>query len=439
MFRTSLEKSRQFNQSLHQWTGSLPTFTQRGLLAALVLLVLALVLLASPFRPARVQAAPTASMTPTQTPPLQCNGYAYLCDRRYDQVSYLTTHNAFSSYPRIQATFNQYQTLREQLTRGVRGMMLDVYPDSGGLLCHVNCNNGYIPLSEGLGDLKWFLDTHPNEVLSLIFETYVTPDFLVTAFRAANLETYAYRYDGVRWPTLREMINSNKRLIVFFDKLESDGYPIDNVSDGYLNARWLHSEWVHASETPYTYSVWEGEGCQMGADIPNYCRRDRGNENGLFVLNHFVAPAQFTAADAVNQYSYLRPSARYCQAMRNRLPNFVAVDFYERAGAGASNTVNLLNVTALICPDDIVVEIGPNELGANVTFPLSADGGGTSTPASGSFFPPGIWSMPAGNTARATRGCRWYRLANLDRFSDQCTGVRSPGFSRKGRVPRPSG
>ena len=423
MFRTSLDKSRQQNLPLHQWACGLMAFARRSHLASFVLIALAVGLMAAAIRPAGAQeAAPqTAQEAQAQAAPMKCNGFEYLCDRRYDQVAYATNHNAHSIWPNIRVFWNQDRSLPDQLADGIRGMMLDVYSDGGGQLCHARCANGYISLSDGLGEIKNFLGANRNEVVTLIFESYMYPRDLVDAFRAADLERYAYTYNGSRWPTLREMITSNKRLVVFVNNLEKeDGsgvlyHPLDPVSGGFVGAPWLHSQWRHGSETPYSYSSLSG----FGADNPGYCAVDRGVTNGLFVLNHFITPANALAAAAVNRSGFLQPSARYCQALRNRLPNFVTVDFYNYfLGGSVTGTVDELNRTALVCPDNIIVDAEPGVNFKQVFFPpLSADGGGEYSIPSGSYFPLGVTNVTARREyGYSSGGQRLFQTCNFTVF-----------------------
>src|SRR5687767_15168907 len=59
-------------------------------------------------------------------PQAACNGAAALCERRYDQVAYVTTHNAMSSQEDGFFGPNQFFGVARQLDDGVRGLMLDV-------------------------------------------------------------------------------------------------------------------------------------------------------------------------------------------------------------------------------------------------------------------------------------------------------------------------
>jgi hypothetical protein len=171
-----------------------------------------------------------AAATMTACVPVQkCNGYAALCDRAYDAVSYPTTHNAMSNQAEGWAGPNQEYGITRQLNDGVRGLMLDTHYNTGSLtsptaptdvalLCHAYCKYGWERLSDGLGKIKTFLDSHPNEVVTIIFETYVTPADTKAAFDLSGASSLvATHTPGTAWPTLKQMIASNQRLVVMTD------------------------------------------------------------------------------------------------------------------------------------------------------------------------------------------------------------------------------
>ena len=57
----------------------------------------------------------------------QCNGDITLCSKTYDEVSYLTTHNAFNSAQDGLLFPNQTYNITSQMNDGVRALMIDVY------------------------------------------------------------------------------------------------------------------------------------------------------------------------------------------------------------------------------------------------------------------------------------------------------------------------
>lgn len=239
--------------------------------------------------------------------PETCNGHVELCDRRYDQVSYATTHNAMSNADDGWENPNQPHGLARQLDDGVRAVMLDTHAwDGEALLCHALCPLGSLPLVDGLTILREFLDTHRGEVVTIIFESNVSPEDTAAAFAASGLDRYVHA-PGDAWPTLRELIDADERLIVFTD----DGGDAD----------WYLDVWAHAWETDYAASTTDDFSCAMNRGAAG---------NPLFILNHFLTrtfPVPEEAA-TVNANPFLIDRARACQDASGALPNFVTVDFY---------------------------------------------------------------------------------------------------------------
>ncbi len=241
-----------------------------------------------------------------------CNGYVELCDRRYDQVAYATTHNSMSNADEGFQAPNQHHPIARQLEDGVRGLLPDIYEYEGDVyLCHADCAIlGHRPLVEGLTAIRLFLQQHPNEVVSIIFEAYVSAEKTAEVFERAGLMPFLHTQPlGEPWPTLREMIDSGRRLVVFSDR-----------DRGLIP--WYHFVWDYAFETNFSYAT--------PADLS--CTPNRGNTaNSLFILNHFltqtVGMPRF--AEMINHNPLFIDRARQCMEVDHRLPNFVTVDFYD--------------------------------------------------------------------------------------------------------------
>ena len=259
-------------------------------------------------------------------PPTECNGHRDLCARPYDEVRNLTTHNAMSSADDGWIGPNQTHDVPTQLAAGVRGLMLDTYragdlngvglpqvpgvdPDSS-YLCHAFCALGSQPLTEGLTEIREFLDGEPGAVVTLIIESYLSHDLTADAFDASGLTPYAYVHNGGAWPTLGELIDAGDRLVVLQDEAVDPAYP------------WLMNVWDHAFETHFSASV--------PADFS--CVDNRGEPTSdLFILNHFLTDVfgSPTLAAQVNGNPLLIDRAEECEAFHGTAATFVTVDFFE--------------------------------------------------------------------------------------------------------------
>ena len=194
----------------------------------------------------------------------QCNGHASLCGKTYNEVAYLTTHNAFNTSADGFSLPNQNNTLTQQLNEGVRGFMLDVYNYFGTpTVYHGNFILGTAPLSDNLAEFKNFLDTNPNEVVTIILECNVSANDIEDEISSAGLMPYLYTHAGT-WPTLQTMIDNNTRLVIFSD-----------VADANASQGWYHYMWDWMVETHYSIN-----------NINDFnCDYNRGDSlNDLFIL-----------------------------------------------------------------------------------------------------------------------------------------------------------
>ena len=246
----------------------------------------------------------------------RCNGFVQLCDRAYDAVSYPTTHNAMSNAEEGWLVPNQNFAVPMQLGDGVRALMLDTWYFGGQVvLCHGGdvfpCDlSGMKPLVDGLADIADFLARRPNEVVSIIFESYVSEADVETAFAAAGLAGQTHvQAVGEPWPTLRSLIEDDHRLVVFTD-------------DSHAALPWHHYVWDFAWETHFSFENPQDFSCAI----------NRGSmDNSLFILNHFLT--RFVGspqlADMVNHNPLFIDRAEQCLSESGRLPNFVTVDYYD--------------------------------------------------------------------------------------------------------------
>ena len=290
-----------------------------------------------------------------------CNGDRALCGRRLDAVVFPAAHNSMSAAEFDGWMFpNQEKGSVSLLGDGIRALLFDVHygtpigdrvkteirdeqtsrarfekaigqeavdaamrirdrltgPATGpraAYLCHGFCELGAYPFAAMLAGVRDFLVEHPGEVLIFVIEDYVTPADIAAAFQEAGLERFVYRGAVTQpFPTLREMIDSDQRLVVFGEN-DTAGVP------------WFHPAFETIQETPYTFH----------SPDEFSCRANRGGTSGpLFQINHWIettpTPKPSNAA-VVNAHDFLLARVRRCQQERGKLPNILAVDF---AGTG---------------------------------------------------------------------------------------------------------
>ena len=261
--------------------------------------------------------------------PTTCNGAAELCARTYDRVTVPMTHNAMSNADEGWTPPNQTHGIERQLEDGIRGMMLDLhYYDADAnentaghidgrsaadqvYLCHGPCALGHTRLLDGLCTITKFLDANPGEVFSIIFENDVTDVDTDAVVRASGLADYAYTHPrGAPWPTLRELIDTGKR-VVLFEENEGGAPP-------YLHRAYADEMW----DTPYSFMTKADFTCALG----------RGQKaNALFLVNHWLSRpfADVAFGREVNVASVLGDRVTQCTNEAGRPPTFVSVDFYD--------------------------------------------------------------------------------------------------------------
>jgi hypothetical protein len=256
-----------------------------------------------------VDAGPVIPPWPAARP--GCNGHEELCDRPFDEVVFPSTHNSMSNAQDDWGIPNQNLNLRSQLSDGIRGFLLDVFEDNGRLkLCHSICVIGQRDLIDAFEEFSDFLAQNPGEVISFLIEDNISAEQLAGALDAGGLADYAIVHEpGAAWPTLGELIEADTRLLV----TTQDAGPPPEI---------IHNLWSLAWDTDYTY-----------ASVDDFeCGRNRGQtSNALFLLNHWLsAPASLPEYGPVaNEYSVLMDRVETCRSEWERLPSFLAVDYYD--------------------------------------------------------------------------------------------------------------
>lgn len=246
--------------------------------------------------------------------PPTCNGHVELCDRRLDQVVFPSAHNAMSNADDGWVVPNQNHGMKRQLEDGVRGFLIDTHTyEDEAYLCHSICKFGSIKLVDALTIHREFLDAHRGEVLAFIIEDGISAEDTDKAFRDSGLVKYVYTHEpGTPWPTLREMIAKDTRLLV-------------TAENGRPPPAWYQHVWDLAWDTPYTYDSKE-QIAKTGCDV------NRGDaKNDLFLINHWIGTPISLPENAMvaNTYEVLSAHVSACKQKHGRLPTFVAVDFYD--------------------------------------------------------------------------------------------------------------
>ncbi len=288
-----------------------------------------------------------------------CNLHPELCDRRLNEVAFAATHNSMSAADIANWMFPQQERgIKGQLADGIRGFLIDLHygvpvgdrvktvlddeaasmekykevlgqegvdaamsmrnhlvgEETGErdvYLCHGFCELGAEKFNQVLEDMRDFLVENPNEVVIIIIQDEsVTPADIAACFEKTGMVDFVYKGAVTPpWPTLRELIASDQRVLVFAEHV-AEGVP------------WYHVVWDVFQETPYRF-----------LDPSEFSNKPgRGGTTGsLLLMNHWIetTPAPKPSnAEIVNAYDFLLKRARACRRARGMMPNLIAVDFY---------------------------------------------------------------------------------------------------------------
>ncbi|MFD1150247.1 PI-PLC domain-containing protein [Saccharothrix hoggarensis] len=258
-------------------------------------------------------------------------------ERRLDQVTFLTAHNAYANGvdggfapPFVNLAPNQARGIEQQLADGVRGFQLDVHQTrDGAILCHNSCTwvSRPVALWVDVRRIVDFLHRNPAEFVTVFLEDYVTADVLRSELaRVDGLADVLFRPDqaGVRtngWPTLNALRAADKRLMIFTDRGRSGDTPQRDTFGVMYQSEWtVENHW----------SMGPGVG---GSDWSCHSRwstpltRTEPGFRPLFVMNHF-RDVPVTGTAGTDNAKLADRARRFCEPAARKTPTYLAVDHY---------------------------------------------------------------------------------------------------------------
>lgn len=249
-----------------------------------------------------------------------CNGHPELCDKKYDELVSVMTHNAHAHTPVFsELAANQANSVTTQLNDGVRALTFKTYYTDDAAcgsqdvyVYHGFATLGCTPFIDVLNEVKAFMDANPNEVVTIGLEGSASVSRMKPVFDDAGLTPMLHPQElGQAWPTLGELIESGERLVVFTDRGVSANAAVDGFQD----------YWSFIVDNDYDAQQLSDFNCEWFRGDPS---------GGLYLFNHFITKLtpQPDSAQVINQRSVLLTRIRECEAYKGRLPNFLHVDFY---------------------------------------------------------------------------------------------------------------
>lgn len=273
-----------------------------------------------------------------------CNGQPSFCDRKYTNITFIGTHDSAFVGSIADPRVNQEVSLTDQLDAGIRFVQAQTHKNlDGGLdMCHTDCLLEDAGSLEGyLGTVKGWLDAEGNEgevvTMLLVNGDNVDISLYASAFESSGLKDYAFipstspnALDIDAWPTLGELISSNKRLVMFLDSGANEA-----------SVPYILSEFnAYFFETPYDTTDPTFPQCSL--DRPSGANPD----GRMYIMNHFLdmevlgadVPDNMAdgATNAATGVGSIGAQAAICEGLYGRAPNFVLVDMFDRGNALAA-------------------------------------------------------------------------------------------------------
>jgi hypothetical protein len=305
--------------------------------------------------------APEPSIAQPNVQRGECNGSFALCELRLNEAAWAGTHNSFSASDSPGWFIaNQRHDIKRQLQDGIRLFLIDPHwgiennegkvrtdfasekrdrnkvaksmppevlasaerlagrlgagdlkGESDVWLCHTVCELGATKMVDSMVDIREFLEANRGEVVILFIEPYVSPQDIEKVFRQAGLLRYVETLDrDSPMPTLGELVNRNKRVIVFTEK-DADG-----------TVPWYLDGFSFVQDTPLGATKLK----QLSCDL------ERGDVDSPFLMiNHWadVFPPRSSPNKPFQTEKEIIRRAKECQRNRDLPVSLIAVDHYE--------------------------------------------------------------------------------------------------------------
>lgn len=262
-----------------------------------------------------------------------CNGLENACDLRINQVMFATVHNAMAAKENgYLLNPNHFFSLEAALEAGYRGLNLEVCKCNGVYeFCHGVCRLGSRNPIEVFLNLDRFLRDNRHEVILLnlsinneVHQPVNLHEFYEVMKNATRFNTYLYSHykEGDDWPTLREMINTGKRILLF----HSQGPTCANITC----PPGMHHWGEYGRETDEVNQDRDvdamSEQCHLNGEHPlvKESRQFHG-------LNHYVPTENRNqvASKKLNSYGFLSTRIESCAKKHPKIAfNFVSVDHF---------------------------------------------------------------------------------------------------------------
>ena len=295
-----------------------------------------------------------ASFEAAQTCDDCCNGSTSYCDKALDDVLFPMVRRAHSSTANNFVAASNTRPFEEALVAGYRALHLNTCmcesylssqllerDESWGLansnlgFCNTYCVAGVRDPKAVLMNILTFLETNTREVLVIVLEMGEgSAADLRNVLLYSGLLEYAYiptsGDDTITWPTLGEMISTNKRLVLFGAGDGMESCPANDCSDGILAAM----DHVGLSARGDLTSCAPSNTSSNNDDDDDDDDVEDDGSNGdvpfsLFQMNQYEESQvpSLERAQELNSYATLESRMESCEGYRG--PSLLAVEFWD--------------------------------------------------------------------------------------------------------------
>lgn len=217
-----------------------------------------------------------------------------------------------SNYSCLSSNSPEKLSLDELLRKQIEGFYFYLKRDTETNVLLLRKPDGtFTPFSESLEAIKTALDADSTKVMTLFLDFYVEME-LESSFKEIGLMEYVLEYDTKNgWPSLKDMLSSGKRLVVF------------EVQKHLNSPSWLHNmrdfvehtdaDWGNQPEGVESFDERLKKNLSLFTGY-KFLETSRGNSNDISAL--------------ARQTPYLIESFKRAWSRDGRVPNFVLVDKY---------------------------------------------------------------------------------------------------------------
>ena len=217
-----------------------------------------------------------------------------------------------SNYSCLSSNSPEKLSLDELLRKQIEGFYFYLKRDTETNVLLLRKPDGtFTPFSESLEAIKTALDADSTKVMTLFLDFYVETE-LESSFKEIGLMEYVLEYDTKNgWPSLKDMLSSGKRLVVF------------EVQKHLNSPSWLHNmrdfvehtdaDWGNQPEGVESFDERLKKNLSLFTGY-KFLETSRGNSNDISAL--------------ARQTPYLIESFKRAWIRDERVPNFILVDKY---------------------------------------------------------------------------------------------------------------